>query len=431
MRTSTIEEIYSVFKKHPVIVKDTREITKDCIFIALKGENFDANQFAEEALNKGAAYAIIDNPAVKTDDRFLLVDNVLESLQDLARMHRGQLKIPVIGITGSNGKTTNKELIYSVLSKKYKTLATQGNYNNHIGVPLTVLRIREDHEMAIIEMGANHQKEIEFLCTISNPDYCLITNIGKAHLEGFGGIEGVKKGKSELYRHIENKMGLTFINGDDPTLLSLSKNNKQIAYGMNSNNLCVGKMISESPIITGQWTYENQSGKINSRLFGKYNFYNIMAAICIGNYFEVHSEHIDKGIEDYVSSNNRSEISEFRGAELYLDAYNANPSSMEASINYFHTLESGEKILIIGDMYEIGEDTDLEHKRVIELAKQLGFKRAYFLGELFFRHKEYFPDYNFFESKESMKTELERIDLKAAKILVKASRGMALEKLFQ
>lgn len=431
MKTSSLEDIYKVYLKHPQIVKDTREITPECLFVALKGENFDANEFAEESIKKGAAYAIIDNPNKKLGDQYILVDDVLKTLQELARIHRKNLSIPVLGITGSNGKTTNKELILSVLSQKYNTLATSGNYNNHIGVPLTILRINKTHEFAIIEMGANHQKEIEFLCSIADPNFGLITNIGKAHLEGFGGIEGVKKGKSELYRHIEQNYGTTFINGDDEVLNELSNNDNQISYGLLKDNDCVGKLQADSPNILGKWSYKLNNGDIKSSLFGKYNFYNIMAAICIGNYFDVESSKIDIGIQNYNSKNNRSEITSYRGSDLYLDAYNANPSSMEASINHFKSLEGEKKILILGDMYEIGEQTDFEHEKVILLIKKLGLKTVFFIGELFTRHIDKYPEYSFFSDRERMKKELEKLNLKGSKILVKASRGMALEKIFQ
>ncbi len=429
MNLTSINELYSIYLRHSHVVKDTREIKKGSLFFALKGANFDANNFADEAIENGASYVVIDNANKKKDDRYLLVKDSLECLQNLAKHHRNQLNIPVLGITGSNGKTTNKELIHSVISQKYHALATAGNYNNHIGVPLTLLRINMEHEFAIIEMGANHQKEIEFLCSIANPNFGLITNIGKAHLEGFGGLEGVKKGKSELYRHIESKKGKLFLNQDDETLKSLIHSPDPITYGVQNKSYCEGKIDRVSPNILGVWHCNEHKGKIRSSLFGEYNFYNILAAVCIANYFKVDPDQIDKGIESYHAENNRSEIKHYRGASIYLDAYNANPSSMEASLRHFSHLEGQNKLVILGDMYEIGEQTDSEHERVVALCKELKINSAVFIGEHFYKQRNNVEHYHFFKSREEATHWLNQENIENKTILIKASRGMALEKL--
>lgn len=431
MEYTSVEKLYEVYKAHPIIIKDTRQIVKNCIFLAIKGENFDANEFADQAIELGAAFVIIDNPEKQKNERYLLVENTLIALQNLARHHRKQLSIPIIGITGSNGKTTTKELIHATLSEKYNTYATQGNYNNHIGVPLTMLEINETHEIAIVEMGASAQKEIEFLCSISDPDLGLITNIGKAHLEGFGGIEGVKKGKSELYRHLENKDGLIFINEDDETLQSLIKTNNRLGYGTDLESYCSGLLEQTHPNIIGNWKCKQASGRIDSPLYGEYNFYNMLAAVCIGNYFNMTSEEIDRGINSYHSSNNRSELIKYNGAKIYLDAYNANPSSMEYSVLNFSKNKNPRKIIILGDMFEVGKDSFDEHKKLIDYTASLNFTQRIFVGINFFEHKAEQDDVLFFKTTNEAIDWFKKREVPGTEILIKGSRGMALERLLQ
>jgi UDP-N-acetylmuramoyl-tripeptide--D-alanyl-D-alanine ligase len=431
MEYCTIEELYAVYLRHPLIVKDTRDIQESCIFIAIKGDNFDANNFAKQAIKDGAAYVLIDNPEKKEGNRFLLVENTLIALQELAKHHRSQLNIPIIGITGSNGKTTSKELIKSTLSQKYNTYATKGNYNNHIGVPLSVLEINKNHEIAIIEMGASAQHEIDFLCQISKPNFGLITNIGKAHLEGFGGIEGVKKGKAELYRHIEEKNGILFLNKDDKTLVSLIKSDQIIQYSINTDSECQGEITQTHPNLKGSFKTKNHSGKIDSPLYGEYNFYNMLAAACIGNYFNLSTQQIEVGINSYRSANNRSQLILFKGASIYLDAYNANPSSMESSVNNFSMNKGAKKVVILGDMFEVGNDSSIEHKKLIDFTIMKDFSEQVFVGSLFFEHRLKFPNRLFFKTTEEAKEWFVIQEIKETEILIKGSRGMKLESLIQ
>tara|TARA_B100001109_G_scaffold255665_1_gene259873 strand:- start:216 stop:1511 length:1296 start_codon:yes stop_codon:yes gene_type:complete len=429
MKYTSLEELYKIYLKYPRISKDSREITNDCIYFALKGENFNGNKFASKAIESGAKYAIIDEPNYAENEQYLLVENVLSTLQELAKYHRSQLAIPFIGITGSNGKTTTKELINCVLSKSFKTKATKGNYNNHIGVPLTLLEVTQEDEIAIIEMGANHQGEIAFLSSISQPDYGLITNIGKAHLEGFGGIEGIKKGKSELYKYIEKNGGKIFINHDDNTLNELSQNLNQIKYGLSNKCYCQGELKESQPTILGQWNCQNQAGRIKAQIFGTYNFFNILAAICIGNYFKVPSEKIDEAINEYVPSNNRSQIIKNGNGEIILDAYNANPSSMETALLNFSKRNGDNKVLILGDMFELGSTSLVEHKHIIEKVKELNFDNSTFVGENFYNFRNDYPQFSFYKNTIDTKEWYQSLSTVDKQILIKGSRGMKLESL--
>jgi UDP-N-acetylmuramoyl-tripeptide--D-alanyl-D-alanine ligase len=368
-----IEEIHSLFLKHPLVSTDTRNIIPDSIFFALKGANFNGNNFAAEAIEKGAAYSIIDETQSTKNEKIILVEDVLKCLQDLATFHRKYLNIPVIGITGSNGKTTTKEILQRVLSKKFNVFATIGNLNNHIGVPLTLLALNKSHEIAIVEMGANHQGEIALLSSICLPNYALITNIGKAHLEGFGGIDGVIKGKTELYKFIRKNNGLLFVNGDDELLMRVSGDIDKITYGQKESNFLVGKLISSQNGLSFSYSTAKATVKvennveINSVLNGMYNFQNILAAICIGTYFNIDSKKIKEAIEEYIPQNNRSQIEVRHGITFYMDAYNANPSSMEVSINNFDEQTKGKiRIAIIGGMNELGDTSAEEHQKLIQ-----------------------------------------------------------------
>ena len=429
MKPISIERLYDIFLSHPKISKDSREIDEGCIYFALKGANFNGNQYAGQALEKGAAYAVVDEANQVKSERYLYVENALESLQLLARFHRSKLKIPIIGITGSNGKTTTKELVTTVLSKQHNCYATKGNYNNHIGVPLSLLEIGKDHEIAVIEMGANHQGEIAFLSAICDPDYGLITNVGKAHLEGFGGVEGVKKGKSELYQHLKAKEGKVFLNGDDKTLIELAKSIPSLTYGTDSKQYCSGKILEEQPYLKGSWKCEKANGQFEAGIYGTYNFYNIMAAVCIGHYFGVSSTKIDQAIGEYRSDNNRSQLIEKENYTVLLDAYNANPSSMQVSIANFANRLGNKKIVILGDMFELGESSEKEHLQIAQLALNQKFEKVILIGKHFSQLKVQDPDLIDFETTEEAADWLSSYPKRNLEILIKGSRGMALEKI--
>ena len=430
MEYTSIEELYRLFLMHPIISKDTRQISDNCIYFALKGDSFDGNQFAIQAIEKGAKYAVIDDPNQKRGDQYLLVKDCLTTLQQLANYHRNQLHIPIIAISGSNGKTTTKELIAAVLSQKYNTLFTLGNYNNHIGVPLTLLRIKEEHEIAVVEMGANHQKEIEFLCKIAEPNFGLLTNIGKAHLEGFGGIEGIKKGKSELYRFLEQENNTTFINNDDAILMELNLNDRIITYGKNDKAYCIGSLTQTHPVLKGNWACNNKTGVISPQLYGEYNFYNILAAICIGNYFNVDDQLISEAINSYQSEMNRSQIKLIDDFKVYLDAYNANPTSVKLAIENFEKAEEKEKIAILGDMFELGDEAIHEHKNIIDQLKEVqSFSAIVLVGENFFHHQFNNERFLFFNSTETAKSWFDSYDKSGKTFLLKGSRGMKIETL--
>ena len=411
-----IEDIYQLYSKHYLVDTDTRNIRKDTLFFALKGDNFNGNKFAKEALKQGALYAIIDEKEYQTQPNIILVEDVLKTLQQLANYHRNVLNIPIIGLTGSNGKTTTKELINAVLSTKYKTTATKGNLNNHIGVPLTLLSMNLKTEIGIVEMGANHKKEIEFLCTLCEPNFGYITNFGKAHLEGFGGIEGVIEGKSELYTYLENTDKIAFINTEDNIQLEKSKNIKSIPFNNGLTFLEVNPFVKLSL----------NSNTIQSNLIGKYNYTNIAAAATIGNYFKVSEDQIKDGIENYIPDNNRSQIINKLTNRIILDAYNANPSSMKAALENFETIQEENKTVILGDMFELGKTSLKEHQAIVELVEILNFKNCFFVGENFYQTK---TKNTLFKTFEELKEHLKNNPLNLQSILIKGSRGMRLERL--
>jgi UDP-N-acetylmuramoyl-tripeptide--D-alanyl-D-alanine ligase len=445
MKTTT-EQLYQLFLQHPAISTDTRKIAPGSLFFALKGDKFDANTFAQKAVEAGAKYAVIDNPKYALGKQFLLVDDVLTALQDLARYHRSQLSIPVIGLTGTNGKTTTKELINAVLSQRFKTLATQGNLNNHIGVPLTILTIDSSHEMAVIEMGANHQKEIELLCSIAQPTHGLITNVGKAHLEGFGGIEGVKKGKGELYDYLAQagypESKIAFVNSDDATLLEMQKARdlkNVVHYGKNANqdNLVSGKLLDNSPFLTLKWNDRKSSSyNVKSQLTGSYNLDNILAAICIGCFFGLNYDEINQGIEGYQPKNNRSQIMQTATNTLICDFYNANPSSMFVAIENMDKVQAAYKVMILGDMFEMGLESAVEHTSVIQKAMNAHVDERIFIGKDFSSQQSEVQNTNLINTTFYLTAEDAIIGLKTnpitnATILIKGSRGMALERLVE
>lgn len=425
MNSLPIADLHALFLNSSGVSIDTRKIELDCIFFALKGENFDANTFTKEALKKGAKYVIIDNKDYYIKDSTILVDNTLITLQELAKFHRNYLGLPIIALTGSNGKTTTKELIHAVLSKKYNTLATIGNLNNHIGVPLTLLRFTKETEIGIVEMGANHQKEIEFLCQIAQPDFGYITNFGKAHLEGFGGVDGVIKGKSELYNYLKTQNKTVFVNLDDPIQQEKTYSINKFTFGVTTDN-CDVKItrVEANPMV--KITYKDV--EINSHLIGIYNANNINAAITIGNYFKVTDELIKEAIENYIPENNRSQLIQKNSNEIILDAYNANPSSMTAALTNFIQLEKDNKIAILGDMFELGSESLLEHNKIVEILKSQKDIQTYFIGKDFYaneiksNHLHFFENFNTFA--EFIKLEKPSNSL----LLIKGSRGMALEK---
>lgn len=428
-----IADLYKIYQKYPKICTDTRKISKDCFFFALKGENFDANTFAEQALENGAAYVVIDRSEFKKDERYILVEDVLSSLQELATYHRKQLTIPVIGLTGSNGKTTTKELINAVLSQKFKTSATKGNLNNHIGVPLTMLEINADVEIAIIEMGANHQKEIEMLSEIAQPNFGLITNVGKAHLEGFGGFEGVKKGKGELYDFLSKSGGTVFINHDNSHLMEMSASRKFreiIYYGTQSDDAVKGKLLKNDPFLEVEWTADAQTFEVHSKLTGTYNFENILVAVAIGLRFGLSPDEINTGIRSYSPQNNRSQIIKTANNTVIGDYYNANPTSMLTAIENMAALKADKKVVILGDMFELGEEAKAEHQNIINKAKSYQFDEMIFIGEEFSACQAS-AKAKFFKTREETLVFLKGNPIKNALVLLKGSRGMKLESLME
>lgn len=383
---SQIEAIYKHYLINPVVSTDTRAITEGCIFFALKGPSFNGNTFAKQALESGASIVVIDEKEYQVDDRCILVEDSLKALQQLASHHRSRLNFPFLAITGSNGKTTTKELIRNVLAKKFNVHATKGNLNNHIGVPLTILSMPVNANFAVIEMGANHQKEIEFLCSIAMPDYGLITNVGKAHLEGFGGFEGVKKGKGEMYAHLHGQGRTAFVNIDNEHLNKMVaeyRPEKVVSYGTNPNAYCKGELISAEPTLNLTWKCESSFGEIQTQMIGAYNFENILSAICIGSYFRVKPEDMNEAIAAYAPDNSRSQIIQQGTNTIVLDAYNANPSSMEAALRNFEKMHSDSKVICIGDMAELGEESAAEHKRIIEQLKKMNYKLLVLVGKNF------------------------------------------------
>ncbi|MBE9602950.1 UDP-N-acetylmuramoyl-tripeptide--D-alanyl-D-alanine ligase [Pedobacter sp. MC2016-24] len=425
------ESLYQHYLNHRTICTDTRNISQGCLFFALKGEHFDANTFAAQALTAGAAFAIIDNPAYQISEQCILVPDVLTALQELARYHRKQLNIPVIGLTGSNGKTTTKELIRAVLAQRYRTFATKGNLNNHIGVPLSVLALSEDIEIAVIEMGANHQKEIELLCTIAQPTHGLITNIGMAHLDGFGGFEGVKKGKAELYAYLKQHKGTTFINRDNSYLMEMSTRadlNQVVYYSTSSTDFISGKLLKTDPFLELSWSNGLASFEINMQLTGSYNFENILAAICIGQYFKVTPQQINTGLAGYAPTNNRSQINKTEKNTVICDFYNANPSSMSAALDNLKSLNAPNKAVIIGDMFELGNEAAQQHQLIAGQASALNVQTLIFIGKYFYALKDQYSAH-FFSNPTEAQAFLQERPITNALVLLKGSRGMALEQL--
>jgi UDP-N-acetylmuramoyl-tripeptide--D-alanyl-D-alanine ligase len=421
-----MEKIYKHFLEHRKISTDSRKISAECIFFALSGENFNGNLFAEEALKKGAAYAIVDQDIDCQDPRLIRVENALIFLQNLATKHRLNFNIPIIAITGSNGKTTTKELMARVLSATYNVLLTQGNLNNHIGVPLTLFNLNENHDIAIIEMGANHQREIANLCEIAQPTHGLITNIGKAHLEGFGGIEGVKIGKGELFDFLDRIKGVAFANESEKSLIDLftRKHLKMVTYSNHSKHqgfIDISKVSDQAALSLSVDFHNYPTAELQTNLQGNYNIPNIVNAICVGVYFRVPWQKIIDQVQSYIPNNNRSQLKIIGSNHFILDAYNANPSSMKLAIENFAKLDHPNKIAILGDMFELGEYSELEHANMAQLANECELQQAIFVGTLF-------PNANF-KNVDELKSWFEDQHFENTYFLIKGSRGVALEKL--
>jgi len=419
-----INQLHALFLECSSVSTDSRKITKNAMFFALKGDNFNGNVYAKQALQDGAKYAIIDNETYVTSAQTILVKDVLKTLQQLASFHRLYLKTPIIALTGSNGKTTTKELINATLSKKFNTTATTGNLNNHIGVPLTLLSMDKHTEIGIVEMGANHQKEIEFLCGIAKPDYGLITNFGKAHLEGFGGVEGVIKGKSEMYDFLITNNKSIFVNANDPIQVEKTKQAHIFTFGNDSNADVKIEFIEAQPNVKVRFN----NLIINSHLIGEYNFTNIALAIAIANYFKVDDKGIKEAIESYMPSNNRSQVIQTASHKIIMDAYNANPTSMRAALLNFEKLNDKIKVAILGDMFELGHEAEKEHQNIVDLASTQLLDKIILIGANFYKTKIVSPKVQVFESFDDFKNNFNHSQLEFATLLIKGSRGMALER---
>ena len=422
----SIIDLYDLFIHNPQITTDSRNCPKGSIFFALKGDKFDGNQYAGKALASGCVYAVIDNPDYYIGERTILVDNVLKTLQQLAHHHRKVLGLPIIGITGTNGKTTTKELLAAVLSTKFNLLYTEGNFNNHIGVPLTLLRLTHDHEMAVIEMGASHPGDIKELVDIVHPNYGIITNVGRAHLEGFGSFEGVIRTKGELYDYIRRSKGKIFIKKENEYLQSIAKGIEQITYGNGDDAFASGQVVSCDPFLVFNWKQQGKLHTVETHMIGSYNLDNVLAAGAVGRFFKIPAERISRAIAAYEPTNNRSQFKKTENNELIIDAYNANPSSMKVALDNFITMPVQPKAIILGDMRELGPTSDELHAEVVEQIKKGQFDKVFLCGEHFSKvGKEFSP----FATTEAMVEELRKQPLKGYHILIKGSHSMGLEKL--
>lgn len=421
-----IAELYKCFMECGKVTTDSRNCPEGSMFIALKGETFNGNAFAAQALKQGCRYAVIDESEYAGEGT-ILVDNCLQALQQLANYHRRQLKTPVIGITGTNGKTTTKELISTVLSRKFNTLYTEGNFNNHIGVPLTLLRLTKEHEMAVVEMGANHPGEIKTLVHIAEPDYGIITNVGKAHLQGFGSFEGVIRTKGELYDFLRDKGGATiFIQNENPYLNGIAEGLTCVRYGQTAGLYVSGELISCSPFLSFRWTAEGVSHEVNTHLIGSYNLDNMLAAAAIGRYFGVSDDDISSALASYLPHNNRSQLKETADNKLIVDAYNANPTSMMAALKNFRQIEAPHKMVILGDMKELGEASREEHQKVVDYLKECGFDRVVLVGPEFAAATH---SYQTFQHVDEVLADIRIHKPQGYYILIKGSNSMKLSQL--
>lgn len=421
----SISELYQLFIHHPKITTDSRNCPPGSIFFALHGERFDGNQYAEKALSIGAAYAIIDNPDYSLGERTILVDDTLKALQQLAHYHRKMLNIPVIGITGTNGKTTTKELLAAVLSTKFDLLYTEGNLNNQIGVPLTLLRLNHDHEMAVIEMGASHLGDIAELAAIAMPNYGIITNVGKAHLEGFGSLETIVSTKGELYDFLRKTKGVAFIRKENQLLQSIARAIEQVTYGEDETSFASGHVVESNPYLVFNWKQQGKLHTVETHLIGEYNLENLLTAVAVGRYFKIPAERISRAIAAYEPQNNRSQLVKTSNNTLVIDAYNANPVSMNAALKSFKLMKTAPKAVILGDMFELGENSQAEHEEIVNELGKGGYDKVFLCG------------HNFINTGTALKTfptTAELIDhlkdspLTGYTILIKGSRSMELEK---
>ncbi|MCC8154613.1 MAG: UDP-N-acetylmuramoyl-tripeptide--D-alanyl-D-alanine ligase [Tannerellaceae bacterium] len=424
----TIADLYEKFIHHPKVTTDSRNCPKSSLFFGLKGDKFNGNEYAAKALSVGAAYAVIDNPDYYTGERTILVDDVLVTLQKLARHHRKVLGIPVIGITGTNGKTTTKELVAAVLSTKFNLHYTEGNLNNHIGVPLTLLQMNHEHELAVIEMGASKPGDIKELAEIAMPNYGLITNVGQAHLEGFGSFEGVVQTKGELYEYIKRTKGTVFLNEDDAILKPLARGIEQVTYGKSETAFASGSVEECNPFLTFNWKQQGKVNTVKTHLIGAYNLMNALAAVAIGRFFKIPSQRISRAISEYEPVNNRSQLKCTGKNELIIDTYNANPSSMKVALENFVQMKQTSKAVILGDMFELGKSSESLHQEIVELIKESAFDKVYLCGPVFSKVGNTF---SVFPSTEELLTELQKNSLENYSILIKGSRGMALERVVE
>jgi UDP-N-acetylmuramoyl-tripeptide--D-alanyl-D-alanine ligase len=424
-----IDQLYGIYQQYPSVQTDTRKLKKGDIFVALKGPNFNGNLFASQALQAGAAYAIVDEAPAAHDQRIIVVDDALATLQQLALYHRRQFNIPFIAITGSNGKTTTKELIHAVLSSTYITYTTQGNLNNHIGIPLTILSVKKDAQMAVIEMGANHLREIEAYCRFTEPSHGLITNCGKAHLEGFGSIEGVRKAKGELYDYLRVNNGTVFVMWDYDYLQTMSKGIPTIiTYGTVGDADITGHLVQSEPFLSIQITRGPDMPPIQTQLVGSYNLPNVLAAVTLGQHFNIPAQVIKEAIEKYTPSNSRSQLIEKNGNKIILDAYNANPTSMKAAIENFAAIQAPHKVLMLGGMAELGADSLQEHRDIVNLIQQYGWQQVVLVGGDFMKlDHPYIKMANAAEAREWFRQQ----QLHDAYLLIKGSRSMQMEKVLE
>ena len=424
-----LSELYKIYLKHPVVTTDSRNCPPDSVFFALKGDRFNGNLFAESALEKGCAYAVVDEWDKPQNPRIIVVENVLQTLQKLANHHRKKLKITIVGITGTNGKTTTKELLAGILSKEFNVAFTQGNFNNHIGVPLTLLSINKSHEIGVIEMGASHPGEIRELCEIAEPNIGLITNIGKAHIEGFGSVENIVKTKCELYDFIREHEGKVFVNKDNATLNEMSEGMDRILYGRDNADLFVsGTLSAETPFLHFDWNFFEHPHRVKTHLVGEYNLDNALAAAAIGKYFGINAEYISKALETYQPQNNRSQFERTQNNDLIIDAYNANPTSMKAMLDFFAKIPTDlPKAVILGEMKELGSIAAEEHRKMLEYLGEQSFDRTYLVGGIF-KETEKLPRAQVFETVEQLTDELKKNPLKGHYVLLKGSHSVHLEK---
>jgi len=423
-----IEQLYKLFVANPSVQTDTRKLKKDDIYFALKGPNFNGNLFAQQALDAGAAYAVVDEDTAVADERIIKVEDVLTTMQLLAKHHRQQFNIPFIAVTGSNGKTTTKELLHEVLSTTYKTYTTEGNLNNHIGIPITILKIKSDAEMALIEMGANHQKEIESYCRFTLPTHGLITNCGKAHLEGFGGEEGVRKGKGELFDYLRANNGTAFIMSDYDYLKEMSKGIATVLTYGTKDAAITGEVKNSSNFLEVAITKGMSIDAIKTQLVGEYNLPNILAAVAVGKYFKVTDQKIRSALEHYTPSNSRSQLMNKGSNKIILDAYNANPTSMKAAIENFAKMEGDEKILLLGGMMELGKESLQEHQSIINVIGKYKWKAVVLVGGDYHKIKHAYLN---FENSLQAKDWYNAQQFHHAQVLIKGSRSMQMEKVLE